>query len=411
MHDILPDDQPLWERLRKHLRDIADTYNFFRIDTPIVEAAGLFEHSVGAGTDVVEKQMFRLDTKEGSYVLRPEGTAPVARAYIEHGLSHFMQPMKLWYEGQMFRYEQPQAGRFREFHQAGFEIISSEDDPLYDVQVLLASYRLFEHMKLKDVTVALNTIGCRTCRVPYRRELQEFYKDKVRLLCPDCVRRFKINPLRLLDCKEEQCVAIKREAPVIIDHLCHACHNHYKAVLEYVEELKIPYVLDHYLVRGFDYYAKTVFEFMIEGHAALCGGGRYNYLIELLGGRATPAVGAAFGIERIIRAVKERGIQFGGKTRPRPFFVSIGALAKKRGLSIIEQLRGEGLEIAETLGKESLKAQLRSADKFGSPLALIFGQKEAFEETIIVRDLKTGAQETVPLAKVAETVKRSLKTL
>ncbi len=410
MRDILPPEQPLWDRMRKTLKDVADFYNFQRIDTPIVERADLFERSVGAATDVVEKQMFRLEAKEGALALRPEGTAPVARAYLEHGMSHWAQPLKLWYEGSMFRYEQPQAGRLREFHQAGFEILSVEDDPCYDAQIILASYRFLEGLKLKDAAVAVNTIGCRTCRPPYREELREYYKDKTKLLCEDCVRRFKANPLRLLDCKEPGCEEVKREAPVIIDHLCRYCHDHYKLMLEYLEELSIPYTLDHYLVRGFDYYTRTVFEITVEGVPfSLGGGGRYNYLIELLGGRSTPAVGVALGCERIIEALAAQGIQFPAKAKPKVFLVVIGGLAKKKGLSLIEQFRAAGLDIAESLGKESLKAQLRTADKLGSSLALIFGHKEAFEEIIIIRDLKTGAQETAPLKKIVETIRRRLK--
>jgi len=381
-----------------------------RIDTPIAEPAELFSRSVGADTDVVEKQMFFLDTKGEALVLRPEATASIARAYIQHGLSHLNHPLKLYFEGPLFRYEQPQAGRFRQFHQADFEIISNEDDPVYDAQVMLASFRLLEELKVKNVAILVNTIGCRTCRVPYKKELIEYYKDKVKQLCADCVRRFKVNPLRLLDCKNEGCVELKKDAPVIIDHLCHYCHNHYKAVLEYLEELKLPYVLDHYLVRGFDYYSKTVFEFTAEGMSfALGGGGRYNYLIEMLGGKNAPAVGAALGIERIFETLKARGVSIALKAKPKIFLVSIGSLAKKRSLSLVERLREAGIDVIESLGKESLKAQLRMADKLSSPLALILGQREAFEEAIIIRDLKTGAQETIPQKKLAESVRKRLK--
>lgn len=410
MHDILPADQPLWERLRRNMREVAEFYGFARIETPIAESAALFTHSVGEDTDVVEKQMFRLAAKEGDFVLRPEGTAPIVRSYIEHGMSHLPQPVKLWYDGPMFRYEQPQAGRFRSFHQLGFEVLGGEDDPAYDAQVVLASLRVIEGMKLKDITIAVNTIGCRACRPLYRRELVEYYRDKMKLLCPDCVRRLKSNPLRLLDCKTEGCGALKAQAPITVDYLCRSCHDHYRLVLEYFEELKIAYVLDHSLVRGFDYYSRTVFEFTAEGAPnALGGGGRYNYLIELLGGRGAPAVGAALGMERIIELVRARGIPFAAKPRPKVFLVAIGGLAKKKSFTLIEEFREAGLEVAEALGKASLRAQLRSADHEGVSLALIFGQKEAFEGTMIVRDLRSGAQEVVPLERIAETAKKRLK--
>lgn len=410
MHDILPDTQPLWDKVRKELKELADAYQFQRIDTPLVEPAELFERSVGSDSDVVEKQMFALAAREKRFVLRPEGTAPVARAYIQHGMAQLMQPVKLWYEGLMFRYEQPQAGRFREFHQAGFEILSSENDPLYDAQMILVSYRFLERVKIKDATVLINTIGCRSCRPSYRKELAEYYREKVKQLCTDCLRRLKMNPLRLLDCKEEGCVALKKEVPVIIDYLCKACHDHYKAVLEYVEELKIPYMLDHHLVRGFDYYTKTVFELTAaNAPSSLGGGGRYDDLVELLGGKPTPAVGVALGLERIIGVMRERNVSLGGRQKPRAFLIAIGALAKKKSLSLLEEFRAGGIDVSETLGKDSLKAQLRSADRLNASLALIFGQREAFEETMIVRDLKTGVQETVPLKKVVESAKKYLK--
>ena len=410
MHDILPADQAFWERLRRHMREIAEFYGFTRIDTPMVESAALFMRSVGEDTDVVEKQMFRLAAKGGDFVLRPEGTAPIVRSYLEHGMSHLPQPVKLWYEGPMFRYEQPQAGRFRSFHQLGFEMLGGEDDPAYDAQVVLASLRVMEAMKLKGITVAVNTIGCRVCRPAYRRELLEYYRNKTKSLCADCVRRMKTNPLRLLDCKVEGCAAEKAQAPIMVDHLCRSCHDHYKLMLEYLDELKFAYVLDHSLVRGFDYYSRTVFEFIAEGAPnALGGGGRYNYLIELLGGRSAPAVGAALGMERIIELVRARGVAFSAKPRPKVFLVAIGGLARKKSFTLIEEFREAGLDVGEALGKVSLKAQLRSADREGVSLALIFGQKEAFEGTIIVRDLRSGAQEIVPLEKIAETAKKRLK--
>ncbi len=411
MRDILPPDQPIWEKIRKTIKNVADFYNFFRIDTPIAESVDLFVRSVGEDSDVVEKQMFYLEGRTGSrLVLRPEGTAPVARAYIQYGLSHLSQPLKLYYEGPMFRHEQPQAGRLREFHQLGFEILSSENDPVYDAQIILAGMRFFEGLKLKDVTIVLNTIGCRTCRPNYRRHLLDYYKDKKKELCADCARRLATNPLRLLDCKEEKCRELKKEAPIMADYLCSQCSAHFKSVLEYLEELQLPYTLDHYLVRGFDYYSKTVFEYTIEGvDFVLGGGGRYDYLIESLGGKASPAVGLAIGLERVIEVLKSRQLTVKVKTKPKLYLVYIGALAKKKSLRLIEDLREAGLDVAESLGKESLKGQLRAADKAGSPLALIFGQKEAFEESVIIRDLKTGAQETVPLKKMVESVKRKMK--
>lgn len=411
MHDILPQDQPIWEKIVKMVKDIADFYNFGKIETPILEMVDLFTKSVGAATDIVEKQMFTLRTKSGDYlVLRPEGTAPIARAYIEHGMSRLPQPLKLYYFGPMFRYEQPQAGRFRQHHQAGFEIISGESDPVYDAQVILACYRLIESLKIKNLIIQINSIGCKNCRPPYRRQLKSYYAKYEKFLCKNCRRRLKINPLRLLDCKNESCQEFKKDAPTIIDNLCNYCHNHFKGVLEFLEELALPYVLNHHLVRGLDYYSRTVFEIFSEGFdISLAGGGRYDYLVELLGGRPSPAVGGAVGLERLVAVIKDRNINLGIKSKSKIFLVHAGLVAKKSSLSLIEKLREAGLDVIESLGKESFKAQLRAADKIGSPLTLILGQKEVFEETIIIRDMKTGVQETIPFGKIVETIKKKLK--
>lgn len=412
MHDILPEDQPTWEKIIKAVKDVADFYNFGRIETAILESADLFTRAVGEATDIVEKQMFTLRTRGGDHlVLRPEGTAPIARAYIEHGMSQFPQPLKLYSFGPMFRYEHPQAARFRQFHQAGFEILSNENDSVYDAQVILACYRAIDSLKIKNLTIQINSIGCKNCRPAYRRQLKSYYTRHEKALCKDCKRRLKINPLRLLDCKEEYCQEFKKNAPTMIDNLCNYCHNHFKAVLEFLEELSLPYMLNHYLVRGLDYYTRTVFEIFTEGlDMALAGGGRYDYLVELLGGKPTPAVGGAIGIERLAAVIKDRNINLGIKPRSKIFMVYTGSVAKKKALSLIERLRESGLDVFESLGKDSFKAQLRAADKSGSPLALILGQKEVFEENIIIRDMKTGTQENVPFEKIAEIIKKRLKT-
>ncbi len=411
MHDILPTDQPLWEKIRKAIKEVSDFYNYWRIDTPLLEKAELFTRPLGETSDVVEKQMFSLKTKGGDdLVLRPEGTAPIARAYIEHGLSHLGQPLKLYYEGAMFRYEQPQAGRFRQFHQAGFEILSNENDPVYDIQVILACYRTLEALKLKEVSVQVNSTGCLRCRPGFRKKLTDYYKNKEKSLCGDCRRRLKVNPLRLLDCKVPTCVELKKDSPNILDGLCFDCKRHFKKVLEFLEEAKLPYSLNQYLVRGFDYYSKTVFEMFAAGFDfAIAAGGRYDYLIDSLGGRQSPGVGGAIGLERVIEVIKAKNINLLGKPKSKIFLVHIGDLAKIKAIGLVEELRKAGVDVHESLGKESLKAQLKAADKLHSEWALILGQQEVFEQSIIVRDMKSGAQETVPLKKIVEVVKRKLR--
>lgn len=411
MHDSLPADQPLWEKIKKHIKEVADSYNFMRIDTPLIEKFELFTRPLGESSDVVEKEMFTLKTKGGdTLVLRPEGTAPVVRAYIEHGLSHLGQPVKLYYQGPMFRYQQPQQGRAREFYQAGFEIISNDNDPIYDAQIILACYRLLESLKIKDLDLQINTIGCARCRPNYRRILIEYYRTKEKKLCVDCKRRLKINPMRLLDCKNAQCQEFKTDAPNVLDHLCSDCKKHLKKVLEYLEEARLSYTINQFLVRGFDYYSKTVFEIFSKGfNSALAGGGRYDYLIEMLGGRSTNGVGGAVGITPTLEVIKSQGINLIGKPKSKVYLIHIGDAAKAKAIGLVETFRNAGINIMESLGKDSLRAQLKSADKSKAALALIFGQQEAFEQSIIVRDMQTGAQETVPLKNIVEVVKRKLK--
>ena len=414
----MPQDQQWWDKLRKELQYVSDYYNFLRIDTPVLEMAEVFEESLGGTSDIVEKQMFVFKSGSGDRLaLRPEATAAIVRSYIQHGLSHLGQPLKLFYMGQMFRREQPQAGRFRQFHQIGFEILGGDDDPVYDAQIMLVVIRLLERLKLKNLSLHINSIGCRICRPNYRKKLTAYYRNPDFKLCRDCQRRLKENPLRLLDCKNEICQEYKSAAPTVLDTLCAYCNRHLKHVLEFLEELQIPYVMDNNLVRGLDYYSKTVFEVFTDSVSedgqkfdfALAGGGRYDYLFEMLGGRPTGAVGGALGLERVIEVMKAMKVNLGGHEKKGVFFVHIGDLAKKKSLAMIELLRKEGIPVVESLGKDSLGAQLRSANKAGSEFALILGQKEAFEESIIIRDLRDSVQETVPLRKLVDEVKKRLK--
>ena len=417
-HDVLPSEQFVWEKLRKGIRHVAEIYSFSRIDTPILENLDLFQRGVGEATDIVEKQMYTLTTKGGDkLVLRPEGTSAIARAYIQHGLSHVSQPLKVYYNGPFFRYEQPQAGRYRQFNQVGFEIIGGENDPIYDVQVMITALRLLESLKFKNISIHLNSIGCKACRTIYKKKLLNFYKNKKKEICKDCERRMSENPLRLLDCKDEHCEIVKKEAPSIIDDLCAPCRKHFKEVLEYAEELKLPYQLDPFIVRGLDYYNRTVFEFFVEIESAdggkttslaLGGGGRYDHLFEILGHRNNPAVGMAFGMERIVEAIKACNINLTPRPKNRVFLIVIGIEAKKRGLSLIEEFVKSGINISESIGKNSLGAQLKVSDKEGASWALILGQKEVFKESVIIRDLKTGVQETVLLKKVVVEIKKRL---
>ncbi len=412
MRDILPSEQIWWDRVTRLAKELAEFYGFGRIETPALEYARIFEKGTGADTDVVQKEMYTLKTKGGDELaLRPEFTPAIMRAYVEHALSRLGQPQKLYSVGPVFRHDAPQAGRYREFHQVNLEIIGGQNDPIYDAQVILIFQRLLEELRLKNVALKVNSIGCKICRPIYKRQLQNYYKNFEKKLCADCQRRLKGNPLRLLDCKKPECQELKAKAPNFFDKLCTTCTNHLQGVLEYLDEAKIAYSLDNQLVRGLDYYSRTVFEFEVEGAdiGSVAGGGRYDYLMEALGGKLTPAVGGALGVERVILALQKQEIKLPPRPPRKVFLVHVGDLAKKKSLNIMEELRRAGISVAESLGRESLKAQLKTADKEGIELALIFGQKELFEGSIIIRDLKRSLQETVPLAKLPDEIKKRLR--
>jgi len=312
MHDILPEEQRYFQKIETVCEDIAKFYGFQRIETPILEETELFSRGIGSATDIVGKQMFTLRTKGGDYLtLRPEGTAPVVRAYIEKGMQNLPQPVKLWYFGPFFRYEHPQLGRFRQFWNFGFEALGEENSVL-DAQIIQIFYNILRELKLKNLIVEVNSIGDNQCRPYYKKLLASYFRSREAALCLDCRRRLRENPLRILDCKEEKCQPIKAQAPQILDHLCENCHQHFKEVLEFLDELELPYRLNPYLVRGLDYYTKTVFEMVAEDKfsssasaasrvmdessedktlGTLAAGGRYDTLVKLLGGREAPAVG------------------------------------------------------------------------------------------------------------------------
>ncbi len=409
MHDILPEDQPLWEKVRATAKHVGDYYNFLRVDTPIVESAELFEK--GLDNEDIEKQMFVVKSKgDDRLVMRPELSMSIMRAYYQHGLSKYGQPVKLWYEGPVFRHEQPQAERFRQFNQAGFEILGGENDPIYDAQAILALYRVVEELKIKNVMVRVNSIGCTKCRGAYIKKLEVHYKKNASKICKDCKHRLAENPLRVLDCKDDKCQLVKAEAPVILDFLDTECKAHFKKVLEYLDEVKVPYYVDSYLVRTLNYYNRTVFELFVEGFdLSIGGGGRYDTLSESLKLGKLSAVGGAIGIERTIDVMRESGKGLAQKAASKIFIVHMGDEAKKRGLSLIEEFRKAGLRINESFGKDSLKSQLRVADKDQSQLALILGQREVFEGSIIIRDMVTGTQENVPLERAVEEVRKRIK--
>ena len=422
MHDILGKDIMYFQKIEKTCKDIADFYGFRRIETPILEETKLFEKGTGFSTDIVQKEMFSLRTKGGDYLtLRPEATPGIVRSYIQNGMQNLPKPIKFWHFGPFFRYERPQAGRFRQFNQFGFESIGI-DKPIIDVHIIQIFFNILKELGLKDLIIQINTIGCPECRSEYKRKLIKYLKSNQSSLCSDCRRRLKENPLRTLDCKNEKCQEIIKSAPQMLEHLCKDCHNHFKNVLEFLEELELPYELNPYLVRGLDYYTRTVFEIFPnlsqeskeyseqEGKKiALAGGGRYDELVKLLGGKETPACGGAAGVERIIRLMKIMGKKVPAKKQAQVFLAQVGELAKRKSLKIFEDLRNNNIKVAEAFHKDSLVEQLKIADKLEVKFVLILGQKESIDNEIIIREMKTGKQKIIPFKKVIREVKRRIK--
>ncbi len=421
MRDILAEEYASYESFYKTAEEIANYYGFQPIQTPHLEKMDLFTASIGAATDIIEKQMYTLKTRGGDrLVLRPEGTAPVMRAYLKHGMQTRPQPMMLWYKGSFFRHENPQFGRFREFQSFGVEVLG-ETNSIADATVIRIATAILEELGLKNYIVAINNIGDKECKGIYRKELQNYYRRKINYLCGDCKRRLKENPLRLLDCKEEKCQTLKKGAPQMINFLCSDCKNHFKEVLEILDTLNIPYTLDHYLVRGLDYYSRTVFEIFLDEkdeslenpspfkNFALVGGGRYDYLSKILSNKDVPAVGMAMGAERVIMVLHEKKLFKQRVKSPKIFFIQIGAAAKRKSLFLMEMFRKANIPVAQSVTKESLKSQLKIAEKLETPLILMLGQKEALEDTIIIRDAITGGQNIIPFTKIIDFVKKELK--
>ncbi len=414
MHDLMPADEAYWEKIEGVTKSLARAYSFGRLEPPILEFADLYSKTSGEESDVVQKEMYILRTKGGdTLALRPEYTPGICRAYLEHSMGRMGQPQKLYYFGPVFRHDRPQLGRFRQFSQLGFEVIGGVNDPIYDAEIISMFWELLLELKIKNSSLKINSIGCRVCRPIYKKQLQAYYRNHEKELCEDCVKRMKENPLKLFDCKVLQCQPFKEKAPNFLDKLCSMCMAHFKAVLEYMEEIGVTYEIDHHLVRGLDYYNRTVFEIFADGKeaeiGALAGGGRYDYLMEMIGGHLTPALGGAAGVERIIAVMRAREIVPNGRAQKKVFLTHAGDTAKKKAFSLLHDLRKAGISVSESLAKESLNGQLRSADKEGIGLALILGQKEIYEQSIIIRDLRTGLQESVLLEKLVDEIKKRLK--
>ena len=443
MRDFVGDEHHKYQGFFEKAAEVALYYGFQPIDTPILEREEVFLSTQSEDTDLVGKEMYALKTKSGDKLaLRPEGTAPVMRSYLENGMLTQPQPVKLYYYGSFFRHDNPQRGRYREFKQFGMEMIGSPKS-VSDAMIIYLTAMILKEVGLTDIIIDINSIGDKESRVPYLRELTAYYRKHINHLCANCKQRIKTNPLRLLDCKSPECQPYKEKAPQSIAHLSPAAKAHFKEVLEYLDALKITYRMNPYLVRGLDYYTHTVFEITeIQADRApevfaenatqleatekekddkkkkhekedaenaplsIAGGGRYDYLAKRLGSKKdVPAVGASIGVDRVLLSPNYKAVSPRIVKKPKIYFIQLGFEAKLKSLEIIEILRNARIPVTHSLNKDSLSAQLATAEKSQIPYALIFGQKEALENTVIVRDMKTRSQETIKVAKLADYIK------
>ena len=417
MRDLLDKEYYAYQGFFEKASEIAIYYGFRPIETPILEREAVFTSSLGIGTDIRDKEMYTIKTKGGDHLaMRPEGTAAIMRAYIEHGMQALPQPVMLYNYGPFFRHENPQRGRLRELRQFGLEILGTSKS-IADALIIRTMTLILCEAGFKNISVEINSIGDKECRGTYLRALTNYYKKQSTVICPDCRERIKTNPLRLLDCKDARCQGLKENAPTPIESLCNDCRHHFKEVIEYLEAMNISYRINNNLVRGLDYYTRTVFE-IIETPAessdgteqptplSLGGGGRYDYLARALGSKKdVPAVGGGIGVDRVIMSPSHKPLDPRILKKPKVYFIQLGSEAKLKSFGIIETLRKAHVPIAQALSKDGLGQQLAIAERSGAPYTIIFGQKEAMDETVIVRNMETRSQETVKLADLPEFVK------
>ncbi|WP_018085636.1 histidine--tRNA ligase [Desulfurispora thermophila] len=404
-NDILPAEINKWYYLEETFRQVCHQYGYGEIRLPIFEHTELFVRGMGDTTDVVEKEMYTFNDRGGrSITLRPEGTAGAVRAYLENNLYAGPQPVKMYYLGPMFRYDRPQAGRYRQFHQVGIEAFGSHD-PGLDAEIMALAMDYYTRLGLSGLSLQVNSVGCPQCRPVLRQRLQEFFAPHMNQLCPECRSRYHRNPLRLLDCKNEKCQELGKGAPSALDCLCPDCAAHFAAVRHQLDLLGVAYQVNPRLVRGLDYYTHTAFEILVGGigaQSAIGGGGRYNGLVEICGGPPTPGIGFALGLERIILARESQGLTW-PRTRPLDVFVAVAdAAASDRAVRILADLRAGGLAADRDYLGRSLKAQMKQAGRLNPAYTVIAGSQELEQGRVAVKDMASGEQQTVPLDQLVD---------
>lgn len=409
MYDILPDEVWQWQHLEATARALFRNHGYSEIRTPIMEETQLFARGIGESTDIVAKEMYTFADRKGrSFTLRPEGTASIVRAYVEHKM-HARGPLsKLYYIGPMFRYERPQAGRNRQFYQIGAEAVGSAS-PLVDFEIIELANSFFAKLGFENLELALNSLGCSNDRPAFAAALREYFSDKLPMLCGDCRQRLEKNPLRVLDCKVENCQALAAGAPTTNRHLCAECGSHFDKVCELLERAGIKHIIDPRLVRGLDYYTRTVFEIhhsTLGARSAMCGGGRYDDLIEQIGGPPTPAAGFSIGLEATLLAMDKEGARAPEEPAPDAYICSIGEKASIEAALLAARLRDANLSVELDYEGRSLKAQMKQADKLGAKFALILGEEELARSSARVREMATGEESTIAMAELASRLRQ-----
>jgi len=411
MRDIIDNQYYQYQGFFEKAQEIAMYYGFKPIETPIVEQEEVFTSTIGIGTDIVDKEMYTLKTKGGDHLaLRPEHTAGIMRSYIEHGMQALPQPVMFYSYGPSFRHDNPQAGRYRQFYQFDMDVIGS-DKSILDALVIKTAWTILAEAGAVNLSVDINSIGDKECRSGYIRELVSFYKKNINALPSIDRERLKTNPLRILDSKEERTIELNQNAPDTLSHLCPDCKKHFKEVLEYLEQMEIPYNINKCLVRGLSYYTRTVIEIIQEDKETgkkmtITAGGRYDYLSKQLGNKKdAPAVGISIGVDRVVEAPWFAKLTPRIIKKPKIYFIQLGFDAKLKSLNVIEILRKGKIPIAQSISKDNLGTQLAIAEKLGMEYSIIFGQKEALEDSVIFRDMSNRSQETIKLPKLLEYIK------
>lgn len=409
-NDFLPADTAKWQRVEGLLRDLAKTYGYEEIRTPIFESTELFLRGVGDTTDIVNKEMYTFEDKgHRSITLRPEATASTARAYIENKMKGLPQPVKLYYMGPMFRYERPQKGRFRQFHQFGIEAFGSVD-PAVDAEIIAFTIDFYRRLGLTGLEVRLNSVGCPRCRSTHREKLHAFLAPVTEELCNECRQRYEKNPLRIFDCKNEKCQRLLEGAPTILDCLCDECADHFEKVKTYLNAAEVPFYVDSRLVRGLDYYTKTAFEVILKeigAQSAICGGGRYDGLIADIGGEPTPGVGVALGMERIFSALEAQGLELPTDAGIDVYYIALNDEARERCFALLQEARIAGLKGEMDYMNRSLKSQMKTADRLDAAYTVIIGEEELEQGEATVRRMDNSEQERVRFDAISDQLIRN----